>query len=374
MAVVEIPAAAAYAQAAGTRRGWFASFARGVALITVGNLLLAASFALIGGDWVANLVYGEAIGVAILILIQSGRRAMLRAGVFTLPRFLVWTTLSVVLGSGVGIVVASLCLGLPLARFVTAQGLAITGWIAFLWTALATWLGLTRARIELLREQSTQLALQREVAENAAMRARLQALQAQIEPHFLFNTLATLDSLIATDPLRARHLLAQLNRLLRGALLASRAERETLADQFALIEALLEVHAVRFGARLAYRVDLPPECAALAVPPMLLQPLVENAIRHGIEALREGGRIEVGATRADTQLLLRVADTGAGFGAHPARAGTGVGLANVRARLDALYGRDAALTIEENRPRGVIARIALPLAATACDDVREARA
>lgn len=365
MAVVNLPAAAAaYAHAAGSRRGFLVSFARGIVVITVGNLLIATSFALVeGGGWRANLVFGEAIGFAIMVLVQAGRLALQRAGLFTLPRYLAWTILSIALGSCAGIAIASVLLGMPLARLITAQELAIVGWIAFLWTALAVWFGLARARIEVLREQSTQLALQREVAEGAATRARLQALQAQIEPHFLFNTLATLDSLIATDPPRARHLLAQLNRLLRGTLQTSRVERETLAEQFALIEALLEVHAVRFGARLAYRVALPAGCASLAVPPMLLQPLVENAIRHGIEGQLDGGRIDVTATCSATHLQLSVADTGAGFGAHPARAGTGIGLANVRARLDALYGREAMLAIDENRPCGVVARIELPLRA-----------
>ncbi|NVH76367.1 hypothetical protein FSB08_28515 [Paraburkholderia sp. JPY432] len=175
------------------------------------------------------------------------------------------------------------------------------------------------------------------------------------------NTLATLDSLIVSDPPRARELLGSLNRFLRETLEASRAESETLADQFAVLDSILAVHAMRLGPRLAYSLDLPADCANLAVPPMLLQPLVENALKHGVQVTVTGGRIDVRAKRGEQHVELIVADTGPGFGATPATQGTGIGLANVRDRLAALYGERASLTLVENVPQGTIAKILLPV-------------
>ncbi|MEX3825362.1 sensor histidine kinase, partial [Paraburkholderia sp. BR14262] len=132
---------------------------------------------------------------------------------------------------------------------------------------------------------------------------------------------------------RARELLASLNRFLRATLEASRAQSETLAVQFKVLDSMLAVHAMRIGPRLAYALDLPHDCADLPVPPMLLQPLVENALKHGIQGALEGGRIDVAARRVGDHVELSVTDTGPGFGATPGTQGAGVGLVNVRERL-----------------------------------------
>ena len=200
-------------------------------------------------------------------------------------------------------------------------------------------------------------------AERDTSEARLMLLQSQLEPHMLFNTLATLRALIAVDPPRAEAMLDRMVDFLRATLLASRAPLHPLSAEFARLADYLALMAVRMGPRLAYALELPPDLADTPVPPLLLQPLVENAIRHGLEPHVAGGRIDVRAQRLpDGRIRLEVADTGAGYDpAAPARAGHGFGLAQVRERLATRYGSDAALEIIAARAGGTIASIVFPL-------------
>jgi len=338
-------------------------FAREGVIVVIGNALIALALAAlgIGGTFFDNLVFSQAIGLSIMLVLDVARFHLQRRNALTAPRLAVAMVLSIVLGATLGRGIAGAVLGLGLSKAFALKDLALTGWIALSATLLLTWYGWSRTRIAELSEQVARTAWQKEAAERTALSARLQALQAQIEPHFLFNTLATLDSLIASDPPRARELLTSLNRFLRATLEASRAQSETLAQQFTVLDSMLAVHAMRLGPRLAYALDLPRDCANLDVPPMLLQPLVENALKHGIQGAVAGGRIEVGARREGRHVELTVADTGVGFGATPATQGAGVGLANVRERLAALYGERASLTLIENVPHGLVARVRLPL-------------
>jgi LytS/YehU family sensor histidine kinase len=211
------------------------------------------------------------------------------------------------------------------------------------------------AEAALEREQRRAADIERE-----ALAANVRALQAQVEPHFLFNTLANVTSLIDQDPARAKHMLETFIRFLRASLAATRRSSTTLADEFALIEDFLEVLAVRMGDRLQIALDLPADLGAIEIPAMLLQPVVENAIRHGLEPTVEGGRISLRARREGGKLVLEVADTGVGFG--EATAG-GLGLTNIRERLRLAHGAEARLTIRENAPQGTIVAIEVPLPA-----------
>lgn len=354
-ASVRLPAPAANVLLAG--------YGREAVIVVIGNLLIAVALTAVGvhNGFVDNLVFSQAIGLSIMLLLDVARFHLQRRNALTVPRLAVAMVLAIVLGAALGRGMASVLLGVDLRHAFAAKDLALTGWIALSATLLVTWYGWSRTRIAELSEQVARAAWQKEAAERTALSARLQALQAQIEPHFLFNTLATLDSLIVSDPPRARDLLASLNRFLRATLEASRARSETLALQFTVLESMLAVHGMRLGPRLAYALDLPRDCANLAVPPMLLQPLVENALKHGIQGTVEGGRIEVSARREGRHVELTVADTGPGFGATAATQGTGVGLPNVRERLAALYGERASLTLIENVPHGLVARVRLPL-------------
>ncbi|PWF42067.1 sensor histidine kinase [Massilia glaciei] len=197
-----------------------------------------------------------------------------------------------------------------------------------------------------------------------ATRAQLQLLQAQIEPHMLFNTLANLQGLIALDPERAQRMLDHLIQYLRATLGSSRAGATTLGQEFALMEAYLGLMSVRMGTRLSYALTLPEALRAIALPPMLLQPLVENAITHGLEPKIDGGHIAVDASHDGVVLRLRVADSGLGLHAGPGRPGHGVGIFNTRARLLALYGEGAGLSLEAGAAGGAVACLTLPIAHT----------
>jgi signal transduction histidine kinase len=187
--------------------------------------------------------------------------------------------------------------------------------------------------------------------------ARLQLLQAQVEPHFIFNALANVRRLLRTDADAARTLLADLLRYLEEALPSLRDEASTLGREAALVRAYLAVHQVRMGPRLRFEVDLPPDLAPCPVPPMLLLTLVENALKHGLQPMVDGGTLTLRAQARAGRVEISVADTGRGMGSG---SGHGTGLANVRARLKSIYGADASLTLAVNEPRGVVATITLP--------------
>jgi signal transduction histidine kinase len=197
-------------------------------------------------------------------------------------------------------------------------------------------------------------ALQAETA------ARLALLQAQIEPHFLFNTLANIHSLIKEDPDAASRILEELNCYLRTSLRRTREATTTVGDELELVTALLNIAHARLGRRLERTIAVAPELSRAGLPPLLLQPLVENAIRHGIEPAVDGGRIDIDVRRGADGLELTVADTGVGL---DVKAPEGVGLANVRARLQSLYGEKGRLSLYANHPSGVVAKLVVPVAA-----------
>jgi signal transduction histidine kinase len=202
-----------------------------------------------------------------------------------------------------------------------------------------------------------------ERAQRVAAEAQLRLLQSQLEPHMLFNTLANLRVLIGTDAARAQAMVDHLNAFLRATLSASRAAQHPLADEFARLADYLALMAVRMGPRLQVRLDLPAELAALPVPPLLLQPLVENSIKHGLEPQVAGGRIEITARRDGRQLVLQVRDTGAGPGAAATGRSGGFGLAQVRERLATVYGGSASLALQAagDAEGGTLATLHLPL-------------
>ena len=194
-------------------------------------------------------------------------------------------------------------------------------------------------------------------AEKQSLDAQLRALQAQVEPHFLFNTLANVASLIDSSPQSAGRMLARLIELLRARLGASRAAFASVGQEVELVRAYLDILAIRMGDRLHYSIDVPAQVLPLPLPPLLLQPLVENAIRHGLEPKVEGGHVNLVATIDAQTLRFDVVDDGLGFA--PTTAG-GVGLANLRERLRGLFGDHARLLIEEMQP-GTRVRVELPL-------------
>jgi len=257
--------------------------------------------------------------------------------------------------------------------FYTA-GLPLAG-IALAWPPMLALLGLSDPALSSEAVSSIVLALvfallvslyldgrvREEQAERRAGEARLRLLQAQIEPHFLFNTLANVLSLMERDTPKARRMLESFVDYLRSAV-SSLGEREhTLGEELDLVEAYLRVVQIRMEQRLSYAIDVPEALRAQPLPALTLQPLVENAVVHGLEPKIEGGRLRIAAALQDGRLNLLVEDDGLGLRNEAPSGGTGTALRNIRERLRSLHGDAAALSLEAAEPQGVRARLLLPL-------------
>ena len=201
--------------------------------------------------------------------------------------------------------------------------------------------------------QSAEEVADRESLKRQVSEAKMQMMQAQVEPHFLFNTLASIDHLIETDPARASTMQKNLIQYLRAALPQMRENATDLGREVDLVRAYLDILKVRMEERLQVSFAVPDGLRSADFPPMMLQSLVENAIKHGLEPKAEGGRIDVSAEIAHGDLLVCVADTGLGFSASGAStSGTGLGLSNIRERLKLLHGERGGLVIEANDVEG----------------------
>jgi signal transduction histidine kinase len=203
---------------------------------------------------------------------------------------------------------------------------------------------------------------ERHQLEKNVLEARLQLMQAQVEPHFLFNTLANVQHLVETDPGEASRVLESLIHYLRAALPQMRESTTNLGRELDMARAFLEINRVRMGSRLDFAIDVPDALKGREFPPMMLISLVENAVKHGVDPCYECGSITIRAQEGDGKLRVSVEDTGEGI--KPKKGG-GVGLANIRERLKALYGGSARLVIEERAPRGVVASIEVPVGGAA---------
>lgn len=219
-----------------------------------------------------------------------------------------------------------------------------------------------RIQAEVKAAQATETA-EAESLKRQVVEARMAAMQAQVEPHFLFNTLASIDHLIEVDPPRASQMQKNLIALLRASMPSMREANANggrdLGRELAVIRPYLEILKVRMEERLQTEIDVPEGLLSAEFPQMMIQSLVENAIKHGLEPKAEGGSLKVKAEIVHGKLAVTVADTGLGFG-RAATAGTGVGLANIRERLSLLYGNKASVTIKENQPCGTAVTITVP--------------
>ncbi len=260
------------------------------------------------------------------------------------------------LGSYVGMVY--LAGGEPAVREQLAQGLWILLQSLTIYTLMVSgmlWVQTSR-RLERQRRREARLQL-------LAREAEVRALRAQLRPHFLFNVLNSIYSLTHSEPEKAREMVALLADLMRATLEASDQRQVALADEIELVKRYLDIEAIRLGERLTVEINLAPSVRDVPVPPFLLQPVVENSIKHGIAATRDPGRIEVRAAPRDHGLELVVSDTGVGLEVGGSRAAEGRGLQITRARLQSLYGSDFSLQLRDAEPRGCEVRLWVPLAA-----------
>mgnify|MGYP001170187544 CR=1 FL=1 len=319
------------------------------------------------GEWANKFVYSQAIGLSIWAIIDFGRVALRsdpQRGWPSPPLTVGLVLLGIAGGFALGTTLGDAYSGVSTWELwsLAPRRLAATLVGTVFAASVAIYFFHSRGRAA---QQRAELA----ASERDATLAKLTLLQSQLEPHMLFNTLANLRVLIAVDPPRAQAMLDSLIAYLRATLSASRSSAHALAAEFERIDDYLALMAVRMGERLRSRLTLPEALRELAVPPLLLQPLVENAVKHGLETKVEGGRIEVSAQRDGALLHLTVRDTGVGLNFAAAASGavaphaTAFGLSQVRERLHVLYGDRAALALEAatDAEGGVLARITLPL-------------
>ncbi len=329
------------------------------------------------GGFKGKLIYSFSIGIFCWRIIDGGRHAVaallrrlqIARGETAYQRagFPGWGWLIglVILGMVLGPI-----LGTSLADFITGNGrFDITTWgsrggqVTMIVTILAS---LASLIILSSLERLSSARAQAEAAQRAAAETQLKLLESQLEPHMLFNTLANLRVLIALDPPKAQLMLDQLIGFLRGTLGASRVAEHALSVEFARLGDYLALLKVRMGERLQVSFDLPAVLSDVAIAPLLLQPLVENSIKHGLEPNIHGGHIRVTARRDANTLVLTVRDTGGGLSDTPtdvANEGTRFGLQQVRDRLNALYNGAASFVLENSTDAdgGTVATIRMPM-------------
>jgi sensor histidine kinase YesM len=323
-------------------------------------------FLAVGFDrwWPRDLLYSLLIGLSCHVFIDGGRllaaRLLDRFAPRNPPRegWPGWPAMAAIVALGA---LAGLTLGFALgdaltgARSVHAMSggrhLALMILIPLGASAVATLYYYSREHVA--RSES-----QAQAAQRAAAEAQLKLIESQLEPHMLFNTLANLRALIGVDPPRAQAMLDRLISFLRATLGASRTPLHPLAAEFDRIADYFALMAVRMGPRLQTRLELPAALRDVPVPPLLLQPLVENSIKHGLEPQVAGGTVVVSAERRGDTIVLAVYDSGAGLRAGTD--GTRFGLQQVRERLAAVYGERASLALDAMPGGGTLARITLP--------------
>jgi hypothetical protein len=335
------------------------SFFGQLLLVLLFNTTIALLIVLLQGTsnfWLSfrlSLVYAQSIGLSIFLLIHLfGYRH--RHG----PNLLEFIA-GIVLGSIVGSLIGDFLAGSQPSLLNDPHILGIN---VILGIVFGTVIGhfffasyrIAQGKLELQDQENHQLTAQKQLTET-----RLRLLQAQIEPHFLFNTLSNIHSLIETDPTQAATVLESLSDYLRVSLRRSREGDTTLGDELALIEAYLSIQRARMGTRLNCRIEVADELRSLPCPPMLVQPLVENAVVHGIEPCVQGGNISVRAQRQDGKLQIEITDDGSGL--SRVANGNGMALDNIRARLHALYAEQAGLELHSLEGQGSQALLTLPL-------------
>lgn len=342
----------------------------------VWNTLIAVAFTTLALLWTGrvplarlfwwNFVFAQCIGYTIHVLFALCTvlplPALRRRGV---ARFLYYVGVPAV-GVIVGYAIGATLLGWIALRSVvlSPRGLASLAALSLLMSAVLAAALLPRERAARAEAAAAGERARAAAAEREAALAQMRALQAQVEPHFLYNTLAHVASLIDEEPPAARAMLDRLIALLRDTARAGHAPA-TLGEQAELVGAWLAILAMRMGPRLAWSVDVPDALRGVHVPPALLQPLVENAVKHGLEPSIAGGRVDVAARQEGDTLVVCVADTGQGLGGagSPLGGSSGTGLAGLRARLRAIYGARATLDVASRPGGGTQATVRLPAGA-----------
>ncbi|MBN1106544.1 MAG: sensor histidine kinase [Deltaproteobacteria bacterium] len=329
-----------------------------LALTGVFNTIIALFLTYLGfgGGLGINFIFSQAIGLCMCAFILAGHRLVKGPSI---AAHLVLFLITMPAGAAVGTLIGAWISGLSLSKVLDSGPASFIQLllIGVLFGTMITYFFFSRERISQTDAQLQEEQIRRLTLEKKTLETHLRLLQAQIEPHFLFNTLSNVLSLLESDPPAGRKMLVDLTGYLRASLSRSRSETTTLGQEMDLIRVYLDIQRVRMGDRLRYTLTVPETIRSLPFPPMLVQPLVENAVKHGLEPRIEGGEILVKAEEAGDCYRLVVADTGMGLQEEGAG---GIGLANVRGRLEALFQGRARLMLQDNRPCGLKVTMEIP--------------
>ncbi len=336
---------------------------REIALLLLFCLVIAIFLNLVSGNGLGyNLVFAETIGISIYTTIK----ALIRIRHCSKDDFLSYL-IGIPVGSLIGVIIGALLTDTRLTLLIgpdsgiRQKAIVIPLFAALLFGIVISWFFHSREKLARQALQLQEDARQRSEHERHLAETQLRLLQAQIEPHFLFNALANVISLIDNDPESARKVLENLSEFLRTSLSRTRQPHTTIRDEIKLLTAYLNIQQVRMGERLHFHIDCAEEMLSLKLPPLLVQPLVENAVRHGLENTVTGGAIQITFTQENQQIHIVIVDNGKGM----ADSGkTGTGLTNIRSRLQAIYGAQATLSLVENDCGGVTAALVLPATST----------
>lgn len=340
------------------------SLLRGISINIVFCTLIAIFLSIIGfaprGEVTSfwyNFVFSQCVGNFCCVLVMASQRYLPRKNWWAVVAFIF---VALLLGGFLGIVLAALLLGIDLGGFLGERGFILRIILGTLWFGFTiTFLWRLYEKVVETKAVAQEEKVKRITSEKAVVETNLKFLQAQIEPHFLFNTLSNIHTLLDSDPAKGKSMLADLTRYLRTSLSKSRQEMSTVAQEMELICDYLRIYQVRMGERLRFEIDVPEHLAGAALPPMLVQPIVENAIKHGLEPKIDGGDITIRAAMNGENLSIEVKDTGLGFVSSQRQ---GTGLTNIKQRLKSLYAEKGRLQLEENKTGGLTAVIEIPYA------------
>ncbi len=329
-----------------------------LALTAVFNTIIALFLTHLGfgGGLGINFTFSQSIGLCMCTFILAGHYFVRGPSI---PGHVILLLIAMPAGAATGAFIGAQIAGISFSEILKGSPAFFIQmlFIGILFGTMITYFFFSRERISQTEAQLQQEQIKSLTLEKKTLETHLKLLQAQIEPHFLFNTLSNILSLLESDPERGKAMLEDLTRYLRASLSRTRGKMTTLGQEMDLVRAYLDICKVRMEERLRYTIEVPDKLRDMPFPPMLVQPLVENAVKHGLETKIEGGEILIKAEDQDGCYRLVVADTGSGLSEDSV---AGLGLTNVRERLSALFNRKARLLLEENQPSGLKVIMEIP--------------
>jgi len=326
----------------------------------IANIMIAVFLYLCGihKDFLTSLIFSQCVGISVYLSVWA-------LALFCKDIRADWGWFQGITGSAIGATFGTIAgflltdTGLNIHQIVYSEKFYLLAGIGIWFGLMATYFFLSQDKIFFAQEALHLKQIHILENEKNLIELQLNALQAQIEPHFLFNTLSNILSLIETNPQRSHAMLERFTLYLRGSLDATRENTIQLAEEVKNVAAYLDVIKFRMGDRLKINIDIPDELHQTEIPPMLILNLVENSIKHGLEPKIEGGTIKVMAEKNNASIIITIEDTGIGIQGN--NDNTGIGLSNTRERLALFSQNDASMTIEQNQPQGTRVTISLPL-------------